>query len=71
MSGSEKVRESRHRMPGHCVSHKVEIAVHLVLWEPTRGKQARGKRAVTYLENLNEETNQEDTSQEDTGKIRN
>ena len=52
------VRERRLRIAGHCVRHEEEIAHHLILWEPTRGR-----RAVTFIDNLKEDTNLEDAAE--------
>ena len=60
---TEMVRERRLRIAGHCVRHEEEIAHHLILWEPTRGNRGRGRRAVTYIDNLKEDTNLEDAAE--------
>ena len=60
---SEMVRERRLRLAGHCIRHEEEIAHQLVLWEPKRGQRNRGRRAVTYLDNLKEDTNLEDAGE--------
>ena len=60
---SEMVRERRMRLAGHCIRHEEEIAHQLVMWEPKRGQRSRGRRAVTYLDNLKEDTNLEDAAE--------
>ena len=46
---SEKVRQQRMRISGHCIRHKEEIASQLVLWQPTGNRKKRGRRALTYI----------------------
>ena len=44
------------RLAGHCIKHTTEIAHNLVLWEPTCGKTNRGRKPVTYIDCLKEDT---------------
>ena len=53
---TEIVKERRLQLAGHCVRHEDEIAHHLVLWEPTRGTRNRGRRGITFIDNLKEDT---------------
>ena len=57
---TEIVRVRRLKIAGHCVRHPEEIAHHLILWEPTKGKRNRGRRAVNFMDNLKEDTGLED-----------
>ena len=53
---SSKVAYRRMLIAGHCVRHKEEEASKLVLWQPVQGKRKRGRRAVTYIDTLIEDT---------------
>ena len=53
------------RLAGHCVRHKEEVASNLVLWQPVDGKAKRGRKNMTYIDNL-----LEDCGVEQTGEIR-
>ena len=53
---SVKVQQRRMRLAGHCIRHSDEEANKLVLWQPTDGKPSRGRRRITYLDNLLEDT---------------
>ena len=53
---STKIRQRRLRLASHCIRHPEEIASELVLWEPTRGKASRGRRAVTFTDTLLKDT---------------
>ena len=47
------------RIAGHCIRHNDEIGNKLVLWKPTEGKTNRGRRKITYVDNLLEDTGME------------
>ena len=53
---SSKVAYRRMLIAGHCVRHKEEEASKLVLWEPTQGHRNRGRKTVTYIDTLKEDT---------------
>ena len=46
----------RMRLAGHCVSHREEILNKLVLWEPTYGIADIGRRHISYIDNLMNDT---------------
>ena len=52
----QKIRERRMRLAGHCIRHDDEIAAKLVLWVPTDGKRSRGRPAITFIDNLLNDT---------------
>ena len=52
----QTVKDRRLQLAGHCVRHEDEIAHHLVLWEPTRGTRNKGRRGITFIDNLKEDT---------------
>ena len=58
---STKVRQRRMRLAGHCVRHQDEIASKIVLWQPTEGKRSRGRRCITFVDNLLEDTGLDNT----------
>ena len=60
---SDKVRQQRMRISGHCVRHKEEIASQLVLWQPTGHRRKRGRRAMTYIDVLMDDTGMENVSE--------
>ena len=53
---STKVATRRMKPAGHCIRHPEEEASKLVLWEPDRGVRNVGRNAVTYIDNLKEDT---------------
>ena len=53
---TDKIRRRRMRLAGHLVRHNDEIASELVLWEPTDGHASRGRRRVSYIDNLLDDT---------------
>ena len=63
---SQKVRERRMRLAGHCARHPEEPASQLVLWQPTEGKRSRGKPATTYIDNLLADSGLDDIEHLDT-----
>ena len=52
---SAKVRERRMGLAGHCIRHPELAANPLILWEPTQGTGRRGRKRVTYVENLRQD----------------
>ena len=56
---TEKIRERRLKLAGHCVRHSEEVGFNLVLWKPSYGKPNRGRKRKTYLDNLMNDTNME------------
>ncbi|MCH2405858.1 MAG: hypothetical protein MK200_06655 [Nitrosopumilus sp.] len=53
---SDKIRERRLRLAGHCVRHPEEQASNLILWEPKRGFAKRRRRNITFLDNIKADT---------------
>ena len=51
-----KVASRRMKLAGHCVRHADEEASKLILWEPSQGRSNVGRRAVTYIDNLKNDT---------------
>ena len=60
---SSKVASRRLKLAGHCARHPEEVASKLVLWEPLQGKMNVGRRAVTYVDVLKEDTGLETTKE--------
>ena len=60
---STKIRERRLRIAGHCVRHPEEEAAKLVLWEPRRGAASRGRKQITYVDNLKKDTSMATTDE--------
>jgi hypothetical protein len=56
---STKIRQRRMSLAGHCLRHEEEIASKLVLWRP-EGRANRGRRRLTYIDNLLQDTGQDD-----------
>ena len=48
---------------GECIRHSDEVANKLVLWEPTEGKRKRGRRRLTFVDNLLEDTEMENVQE--------
>ena len=47
---SVAIREQRLRFAGHCCRSQDELASDLLLWQPSHGKQSRGRPPLTYIE---------------------
>ena len=62
-SVSSKVRSRRLKLAGHCIRHPEEEASKLVLWEPSQVRRNKGRPAVTYVDNLKQDTGMETTSE--------
>ena len=60
---SERIREARLRIAGHCVRHPEEEASKVVLWQPARGTTNRGRRHFTFIDNLKKDTGLESVSE--------
>ena len=56
---TEKIRERRLKLAGHCVKHSEEVASNLVLWKPSHRKPNPGRKRKTYLDNLMNDSNME------------
>lgn len=48
----DTVAARRMQMAGHCFRHKELPASDLIIWAPTQGVRARGRRRVTYVDLL-------------------
>ena len=53
---SLKVQQRRMRLAGHCMRHREEEASKLVLWTPADGHTNRGRRRMTFIDNLLQDT---------------
>ena len=53
---TEKIRQRRLKLVGHCLRHKEEMAHNLVCWSPTYGKRKRGKPAMTFVRQVEADT---------------
>ena len=53
---SLKMNERRLKLSGHCVRHDEEVSSKLVLWQPSTGKRKRGRRKLTYIDTLLDDT---------------
>ena len=60
---SSKVASRRLKLAGHCARHLDEVASKLVLWEPSQGRMNIGRRAVTYVDVMKEDTGLETTEE--------
>ena len=53
---NHKIRQRRLNLAGHCVRHP-ELAAHpTILWEPTQGTASRGRRRLTFVDQLKRDT---------------
>ena len=53
---SAEIRQRRLKLAGHCRRHPEEMAHDLIFWTPKHGKRARGKPALSYVRQLEEDT---------------
>ncbi|KAG1673788.1 Citramalyl-CoA lyase, mitochondrial [Nymphon striatum] len=53
---STKISERKMRLAEHCVRHEEEEALKLVLLQPLSGRTNRGKRRMTYIDTLLDDT---------------
>ena len=60
---TDKIRERRMRLAGHCIRHPELVASELVLWEPTHGTRNVGKRHTTYIDCLKRDTGLSNTAE--------
>ena len=60
---TDKIRERRMRLAGHCVRHPELEASKLTLWEPTHGKARRGKKRTTYVDVLRHDCSADNTAE--------
>ena len=51
-----KVAVRRMKIVGHCVRHKEEEASKLTLWQPAHGKRSVGRRKLSYIDTLLNDT---------------
>ena len=58
-----KIQERRMRLAGHIHRHPELVAHRLLLWEPTHGARSRGRPALTYIDNLRNDTGLADTEE--------
>ena len=49
------IKERRLKLAGHLMRHNNEMAHELVLWEPTNGSARRGRKTITFVDNLRED----------------
>ena len=60
---TDKIRQRRMRMAGHCVRHPELAACELVLWEPSHGSRSTGRRQTTYIDTLKRDSGLSVTSE--------
>ena len=53
---SDKIRQRRLKLAGHCLRRKDELVSKLLLWTPSHGRRGRGRPAKTYIDVLKEDT---------------
>ena len=53
---SQKIQQRRMRIAGHCIRHNECPASQLVLWQPTDGRRKRGRKNISYVDNLMDDT---------------
>ena len=58
-----KIRERRMRLAGHCVRHPELPVSPLVLWEPIDGNRSKGRRRITFVDQLKKNATQQETSE--------
>lgn len=49
---TEKIQQRRMQLAGHAVRHPEVPVSHLVLWQSIEGKPNRGRKQMTYVNNL-------------------
>uniref|UniRef100_A0A0L8GJ36 Uncharacterized protein n=1 Tax=Octopus bimaculoides TaxID=37653 RepID=A0A0L8GJ36_OCTBM len=49
---TEKIQQRRMRIAGHCIRHSEEPVCQLVLWQSVEGRISKGRKWLTYVENL-------------------
>ena len=60
---SEKVKQRRLQLAGHCIRHSEEVASDLVLWQPLDGYTNRGRKRITFVETLLQDTGMVNTEE--------
>ena len=50
------IRQQRLRFSGHCWRSKLELALDVIIWQPTHGKRKRGRPRWTYVDQLVDDT---------------
>ena len=53
---SSKVAVRRMKIASHCVRHQEEEASKLTLWQPAQGKRSVGRRKLSYIDTLLNDT---------------
>lgn len=53
---SKRIQERRLRLSGHCIRHKEEEGSKVILWDPIHGHPNRGRRKITYINNIKADT---------------
>ena len=60
---TDKIRERRLKLAGHCYRHPELVAHKLTLWTPQQGSQSRGGRTHTYIDTLLRDTDTENVNE--------
>jgi len=60
---SNKIRERRLGLAGHCVRHSELEVSNLVLWELTQGKFNRGSQRLGHVDRLRKDTGLQTTAE--------
>ena len=53
---TDKIKERRLKLAGHCVRHPELAACPTILWEPKQGTASRGRRRLTFVDQLKRDT---------------
>ena len=53
---TDKIKEHRLKLAGHCVRHPELAACPTILWEPKQGTASRGRRRLTFVDQLKRDT---------------
>ena len=48
---------------GHCVRYKDEACHFLIFWQPRNGKRNRGRKPITFIDNLKNDTELDDVEE--------
>ena len=60
---SEVIKERRLKLAGYFMRHDIEMSHKLVLWEPTNGSARRGRKTITFIDNLREDIGLDDINE--------
>ena len=60
---TDKIRERRLKLAGHCYRHPELVAHKLTLWTPQQGSRSRGGRTHTYVDTLLRDTGTENVNE--------